>query len=453
MRVIFVFFLCLLLFIISFVSLLFHFGDDDIDKKAVLGVIASVISAIINLATFNVPAPQILPSNDIINPGDYVEIQSEASQAIIYYVEDERRDPKDGVVYSSPILVDGPITIRAISKFLWAWSEPVSKHYNVYEVAHQHDTHYYNEGQCDSCGEWLPNQRNNAYVETGTYVVSKQQSAILRLHPYAISGVSNYSTELPHGTNVLVTGAVVNGFGQEWYSVQYADTYGYVHASELEMLPVSTECTHDAQYRTYGLCDICGEWLPNNDDNAPVDLGIYYVSNDDAAYLYTHPYIIPNKSDYLEKMYIGNEVSVIGAVVNGFGKLWYRVLYEGKVGFVVSDVLSPENELILYCSHDSQYFQSGLCGICGEWLPNKNDNVDVRVGVYAVPQGKKAYYRVHPYKISDENIGELLDTLYPGEEAYVTGAVINGLNNRWYEVSYNGQYGYIVSDKLEFLHY
>ena len=162
-----------------------------------------------------------------------------------------------------------------------------------------------------------------------------------------------------------------------------------------------------------------------------------------------HPYEISNKSidEPAIKLNPGTKVIVNEAVKNGLNNLWFHVKINDMEGYIFCNRLIPDH------AHDLQYFNSGQCGICGAWLPNKNGNDEsIELGVYTVPMWKKAYIREHPYEISNANINKPIDTLHFGEEVEVTGAVRNGFNNLWYEVSYKQQRGYIFSDRLVLKH-
>jgi len=104
------------------------------------------------------------------------------------------------------------------------------------------------------------------------------------------------------------------------------------------------------------------------------------------------------------------------------------------------------------CDHkteDNAYEIDGRCSSCGAW--NTITSTDVRTGCYKVVANKTAYLRVHPYKVSNESIGELLASIPSGTEVEVTGAVINCFNNTWYKVKHDGKEGYIVSSSLEWV--
>ena len=128
----------------------------------------------------------------------------------------------------------------------------------------------------------------------------------------------------------------------------------------------------------------------------------------------------------------------------------------GIVGYYHATNWDDINKSHVICPHDtfgsteySSYHNQGHCTNpkCDAWLPH--DNVTCTTGIYKVISGKTAYLRMHPYRVSDETIGELLASPTSGTRVVVTGAVVNGLGNLWYKVLYAGYEGYIVSDSLQ----
>ena len=206
---------------------------------------------------------------------------------------------------------------------------------------HTHNSNY-GKGYCDACGTWLPNQNNNANVTTGLYEFTVESGANqLMDHPYQIAETYGTCYKVFHlGDVVNVVGAVVNGGGNTWYKVSYNGITGYAYSGR--MAPHN----HNSNYGK-GYCDACGTWLPNQDNNASVETGLYEVveDNPEGNIFVDHPYSIAEKFGTLygipEK---GDLVEVIGAVVNGGGNTWYKVRWNGNEGYMYNIRLTPWTE-------------------------------------------------------------------------------------------------------------
>ena len=96
-------------------------------------------------------------------------------------------------------------------------------------------THTYNaSGQCTNCGEFKPNQNDNAPLDKpGVYQTTAASN--IKAAPYAAAGNMTSGT-LPKGTRVSVDGAVVNGLGNTFYHVTYNGVSGYISSDRLSLV-------------------------------------------------------------------------------------------------------------------------------------------------------------------------------------------------------------------------
>lgn len=191
-------------------------------------------------------------------------------------------------------------------------------------------------------------------------------------------------------------------------------------------------------------------------------------TNDGGSHIVSNSFVCFNhESNHTSNVAYGHVVFVEEVVViNGVKYVYYT---EGGAGYTkweprrqtFAEFYNNGNgytgtvTFTLACEHDTNYTSKGRCGKCGAWLPFKDygvsfDGVTLKRGYYKVPKGKTAYMRVHPYKASNSDIGELLFTLKSGESVEVERVIVNGLDNRWYKVSYKGNTGYIFSDNLTY---
>lgn len=107
------------------------------------------------------------------------------------------------------------------------------------------------------------------------------------------------------------------------------------------------------------------------------------------------------------------------------------------IGYVVAYV-RPN-----YCEHTNDYEKNtGYCTKCKTYKPNKDNEVDVKLGYYKTV--KQAELHTQPYGVSDS-----LDTIKVNvKNVEVTGKVENGLGNNWFVVEYKSKTGYVAEDKL-----
>ncbi|MBQ7523887.1 MAG: peptidoglycan DD-metalloendopeptidase family protein [Oscillospiraceae bacterium] len=116
----------------------------------------------------------------------------------------------------------------------WSWIVNNSTIINGDYALNSH-THTYNaSGLCTNCGEFKPNQNDNAPLDKpGVYQTTAASN--IKAAPYAAAGNMTSGT-LPKGTQVSVAGAVVNGLGNTFYHVTYNGVSGYISADRLSLV-------------------------------------------------------------------------------------------------------------------------------------------------------------------------------------------------------------------------
>ena len=107
-------------------------------------------------------------------------------------------------------------------------------------------------------------------------------------------------------------------------------------------VPNYITCAHSY---SNGHCIKCGELQPLQNDDAPCTIGIYEANTN--VYLRTDPYEtgangINNCQLTLNK---GTQVTVEGAVINGIGNKWYKVIFGNNIGYIYAPKLTYKSAL------------------------------------------------------------------------------------------------------------
>ena len=229
-------------------------------------------------------------------------------------------------------------------------------------------TEYYIDGWChwylgSYVNGYYTSSEQDAYkfifqqIENGDPVVVRV-TAWSSEHYVAVVGYENVkTTDSLTASNFLVIDSngvdgrlVVENFGAKGFCLRadeegqfqicFDDTDRIVPAGE-----TVSNCTH--KFNSDGICTKCGEWQPNQNDNAGVTTGIYKVKSGTTAYLRVHPYKLSDTAhgEPAKSIPAGSEVTVTGGVVNGLGHTWYKATYNGKTGYVYADNLTFYKDL------------------------------------------------------------------------------------------------------------
>ena len=159
----------------------------------------------------------------------------------------------------------------------------------------------------------------------------------------------------------------------------------------------------------------------------------------------THSMIVLNyDQDYL---------TILDGNGDGNGLVSIRVRSWDQVNFSVAYIIQP-NETYFYttypeCNHN--YNNVGICSKCGSEYNWKSTFTSDDAGYYKVTKSGGIYLRTEkPYDASTAK-SELIKE---GTQVQVLGSVTNhyqtnGVYNKWYKVSYNGQIGYCFHEHLK----
>ncbi|MGN0353096.1 MAG: chitobiase/beta-hexosaminidase C-terminal domain-containing protein [Roseburia sp.] len=93
--------------------------------------VLSLISAIFQWLSIDVPCPQIYPLNNEIPRSSYESIQIQSNDGLDVYYTLDGSDPKYGELYTHEIKLESTTTIAARAKFFFWWSDIEKSNYEV----------------------------------------------------------------------------------------------------------------------------------------------------------------------------------------------------------------------------------------------------------------------------------------------------------------------------------
>ena len=348
-------------------------------------------------------------------------------------------------------------------------------------------SHKYESNVCTVCGSWNTSSlKSSSAVNNVKYYVIKD-AAKVRTGPYNSCKIV---TALSRGTEIVVTGKVVNASGNTWY--KYSG--GYIFSDHLRehnsckwnsgtvtkkstCAVIGTKqytCTICSKTKTEpmareshkmegNVCTVCGTWSTSSLKSVSVIKNVKYYVIKDAAKVRTGPY---NSCKIVTSLPRGTEIIVTTKVVNASGNTWYKY----GAGYIFGDYVKEHNtckwnsgtvtkkasctakgtkvytctvcadtktEAIAKVSHK---YESNVCTVCGGWNTSslKSNKTVNNVKYYVIKDAAKV--RTGPY-----NSCKIVTALSKGTEIIVTGKVVNASGNTWYK--YSG--GYIFGDYVK----
>jgi len=338
-------------------------------------------------------------------------------------------------------------------------------------------SHKYENNVCTVCGGWnTASLKSSKTVNNVKYYVIKDASKV-RTGPYNSCKIVN---SLSKGTEIIVTGKVVNASGNTWYKYSGGYIFGdYVKehntckwnsgtvTKKASCTAIGTKvqkCTICAKSKTTtvakvshkyenNVCTVCGGWNTSSLKSSKTVNNVKYYVIKDAAKVRTGPY---NSCKTVKTLSKGTEIVVTGKVVNASGNTWYKY----KDGYIFGDYVKEHNSCkwnsgtvtkkatctatgtkVLKCTicakikttataKVSHKYEKNVCTVCGKWNTSslKSSKAVNNVKYYVIVDG--ANVRTGPYSSC-----KTVKKLSKGTVITVTKEVINADKNTWYKLS------------------
>ena len=234
---------------------------------------------------------------------------------------------------------------------------------NYYITAHTQEQRYYGENISAAL---------NKYITTGDYS---------DLRPGDLLFLTSDNSSVSHVVIYAGNGKIVHSEGYQ----------GCVAEHPIGRYPTSSNWYFDAtrlitcehNYSSIGVCSKCGvtyNWEYTYDTSCA---GIYKVSLSGGIYLRTDkPYAASTSKSALIKE--GTQVEVLGSVTNAFDHIWYKVSYNGVVGYTSIDNLTwvRENDKQPLATCDEVVGKDGSVYIRGWAFDPDTPSESVAIHVY-----------------------------------------------------------------------